>query len=191
MFLPSSDWSCITTGVTLGGQASSELARDWTVRFCIQPPCLHPSSSSHTLTAITTRPLPAQSTEPRHWLHCHNVTFPHLAITHYTLPWRIMAKSIPHLKASCLISHRHRWSDTPHHIIRALCHWLVCIQKSRWTTYEYPDNKEQPFTWWCKCNAQHESLLGEGTHEQSLNWIFSKFKSFFWLNDGSVGTTIG
>lgn len=60
--------------------------------------------------------------------------------------------------------------------------------KSAITTYEYPDHKEQPLP-----------LLGvmlsirawvEGSLEQSLNWIFSKFKSFFWLNDGSRGTNI-
>ena len=41
IFLPSSDWSRITTGETAGGQASSGSARLWTVRFCI--PALHPS----------------------------------------------------------------------------------------------------------------------------------------------------
>ena len=113
------------------GSASSRLA-------CIPPPPLThslPSQPAHyqprvespgTGCIVTMSHFPIW---PLHITHCRQ---------------RIMAKSIPHLKASCLISHRHRSSDTPHHIIRALCHWLVCIQKSRWTTYEYPDNKEQP-----------------------------------------------
>ena len=121
--------------------------------------------------------------------------FPHLVTTqsHHTMSHELLPSE--------LVIHSHRWSDVPHfatlwglspidwyafrkvdrNISSRLC-------KSTITTYEYPDHKEQSLP-----------LLGvmlsirawvEGSFEQSLNWIFSKFKSFFWLNDGSRGTTI-